>query len=146
MGPNTSRVGVKELDLRFWREWNGGKDSFIAEVDGMLAADVVFHGWFSSDYGLREFKENANELFNAFTDLQYTIDDILAEGDKVAVRYTMTGTFKDVFRGRSPTNGKVTLQGIDIHRFADGRIVECWSKADTMGWMRQLGPALSSKQ
>ncbi len=130
---------IRELEDSFWGLWNKGKESFLAEVDGMVSLDVVFHGWSGPDYGLREFKQSDSAFFDAFPDIHFAIDEILVEGDKAAVRYTMTGTQGGVFRGVPPTNRKVALWGIDIHRVVDGMIVECWSRIDTYGWMQQLG-------
>ncbi len=113
----------------------------MAGVDELVASNVVFHGWFGRDYGLEEFKQNSSDNFNAFPDIHFTVDDMLGEGDKIMVRYTMTGTHKGAFRGAPPTNKKVTLWGIDIHRFAGGKIVECRSRVDTAGFMQQLGLA-----
>lgn len=132
---------TKALDRRFWEGWNKGKVVFMAEIDELVAANVVFHGWFSRDYGLEEFKQTSNDSFNAFPDTHYTVDDMIVEGDKAVVRYTMTGTHKGEFRGITPTNKKVMLWGIDIHRFVDGKIVECWSRVDTVSFTQQIGLA-----
>jgi len=64
---------------------------------------------------------------------------MVAEGDKVAVRVTGTGTNKGAFRGIPPTNKKVTLWMIQIDRIAGGKFVEGWSRYDTFGLMQQLG-------
>ncbi len=132
---------IKALERRFWDDWNKGKAAYMAEIDKICATDVVFHGWFSMDYGLEVFKQNCNDNFNAFPDIHWTIDDMIVERDKIVVRYTMTGTHKGEFRGIPPTNKKVTIWGIDIHRFVGGKLVECWSRVDTMGFLQQFGLA-----
>jgi predicted ester cyclase len=68
-----------------------------------------------------------------------TVDDLIVEGDKAVVRYTITGTHKGAFMGVPPTNKKVTIWVIEIDRFAGGKIVEGWDRFDTLGIMQQLG-------
>jgi predicted ester cyclase len=80
-----------------------------------------------------------NEWYDAFPDMHVTIDDMVAEGDKVAARVTMTGTHKGEIMGIPPTNKKVTFSLIVISRFAGGKIVEDHGQFDALGLMRQLG-------
>ncbi len=129
---------IKELDRRFWEAWNKGKATFTLEMDELCDTDVVFHGWSSKDYGFAEHKQHGNEFFLALPDLHFNVDDMIVEGEKVVVRYTLTGTNKGEFRGMPPTNKKVALWGIDIHRFSGHKIVECWSRIDTVNFMQQL--------
>jgi hypothetical protein len=67
------------------------------------------------------------------------VDDLIVEGDKAVIRYTITGTHKGEFMGVPPTNKKVTLWVIVIERFAGGKIVETWERFDSLGLMQQLG-------
>ena len=76
---------------------------------------------------------------SAFPDFQATIDDIVAEGDKVVIRQTFSGTHKGEFMGIPPTGKSVSYGVIDIIRLADGKFVEHWGQMDTMGMMQQLG-------
>ena len=66
---------------------------------------------------------------------------MVAEGDKVAARITMTGTHKGEYMGAPPTNKKITIRAIAIERFAGGKIVEEWGMSDTLSILRQLGAA-----
>ena len=75
----------------------------------------------------------------AFPDQWWQIEDLIAEGDKVVARTTMTGTHLGDFFGIAPTGKRVTLQGVHIVRIADGRIAEHWGSNDDLGLMRQLG-------
>lgn len=69
------------------------------------------------------------------------------EGDKVAVRFTTTGTHKGEFRGVPPTtNKKVMVWGINIDRIAGEKFVESWERYDTLGWMKQLGLTLTPEK
>jgi predicted ester cyclase len=80
-----------------------------------------------------------SEMYDAFPDMHVTIDDMVAEGDKVAARTTWTGTHKGEFMGVPPTNKKVTFSLIVIDRFAGGKIVEDHGEYSALGLMRQLG-------
>jgi steroid delta-isomerase-like uncharacterized protein len=75
----------------------------------------------------------------AFPDLQFTIEDIVIEGDKVAWRWTSTGTNIGSMMGLPPTGKKATITGIEIYRIADGKIVERWGNFDQLGMLQQLG-------
>jgi predicted ester cyclase len=88
---------------------------------------------------LKDFKRMESEWYDAFPDMHVTIDDMVAEGDKVAARVTMTGTHKGEIMGIPPTNKKVTVSLIVIDRFAGGKIVEDNGQFDALGLMRQLG-------
>jgi steroid delta-isomerase-like uncharacterized protein len=78
-------------------------------------------------------------LHTAFPDLKATVDDILAEGDKVVIRQTWSGTHKGDFMGVAPTGKKISIVVIDIVRVVDGKFVEHWGLMDSMGLMQQIG-------
>ena len=78
-------------------------------------------------------------LKQAFPDLHYAIEDHLAEGDRTAIRVTITGTNTGSFRGRPPTGKPMRWTGNVISRHADGKIVEQWIQIDMLGVMQQLG-------
>jgi predicted ester cyclase len=80
-----------------------------------------------------------NMLFMAFPDLHATIDDLIAEGDKVVDRMTCEGTHQGFFMGAPPTGKRVKWSFIDINRIVDGKVVEHWAEADTIGLLHQLG-------
>ncbi len=80
-----------------------------------------------------------NMLFTAFPDLRATIDDLIAEGDKVVGRMTCEGTHQGMFMGLPPTGKRVKWSFIEINRIVDGKVVEHWAEADTIGLMQQLG-------
>jgi len=131
---------IKALERRLYEECNKGKAAAMAVIDELYATDIVQHGSTGEDIrGLKDYKQSFSEVYNAFPDFHYTIDDMVVEGDKVAVRLTMTGTHKGAVRGIPPTNKKVTVWGIFIDRIAGGKIVEEWQAADMLSLMRQLG-------
>jgi steroid delta-isomerase-like uncharacterized protein len=75
----------------------------------------------------------------AFPDWRLVIEDLIAAGDQVVVRWTGRGTHRGTYRGVAPTGKSVTNRGITIWRLADGKIVERWSAADALGLLQQLG-------
>ena len=77
----------------------------------------------------------------AFPDLQFTIDDVIAQDDKVVIRWSSRGTHRGELMGLAPTGKEATSSGISIDKIADGKIVESWNHWDTLGLMRQLGAA-----
>ena len=83
---------------------------------------------------------------SAFPDLHLTIEDMIAEGDKVAMRSSWNGTHQGEFMGIPATGRRVTVSQIDISRIADGRMVEHWGQLDALGLMQQLGVVSSPKQ
>jgi len=89
--------------------------------------------------GLEDFKQFITMLIKGFPDFQMTIEDIIAEGEKVWVRTTNTGTHKGEFRGLAPTDKKFTEAAVYISRIVDGKIVEEWYIVDELDFLKQLG-------
>ena len=86
-----------------------------------------------------EGAKNTAMFYTAFPDLNITVDDMIAEGDKVVSRITMTGTFKGEYHGIAPTGKKFEAKGINIIKWVDGKEVEAWAVFDTLTFFRQLG-------
>ena len=76
---------------------------------------------------------------DAFPDSHVTVDDMIAEGDRVATKKTMTGTHTGEFNGIAPTGKRVEIQYVDILRLRDGQIIEHWLSMDQLSFMQQLG-------
>jgi len=76
--------------------------------------------------GLENLKKFAEKLLSAYPDAHYTLEDMIADGDKVAFRFTWRGTFKGEFLGKQPTGERVVHTGIAIYRFEGGKIIEDW--------------------
>jgi predicted ester cyclase len=89
--------------------------------------------------GVQALKQVWAMLLRTFPDIRVTGEDVIAEGDKVVSRNTVTGTNLGEFMGRPPTGKSVSYNEIFILRFADGRITEIWGVADALSMMRQLG-------
>jgi predicted ester cyclase len=89
--------------------------------------------------GAQKMKEVFARLHRAFPDLQITVEDLIAEGDKVVSKNSVTGTHRGEYMGVSPTGTSVIYDEIFILRFAGGRIAETWGVVDVLSQMRQLG-------
>jgi len=83
-------------------------------------------------------------ITRAFPDLHHDIKDMVAEGDKVAVRLIVTGTHNGEFRGIPPSGRKLSLDEMAFLTIVDGRIIEGWVTSDTMSFMQQIGAIPSS--
>ena len=110
-------------------------------VDELCAPDFAEHEELPPGIapGREGLKQIALVCRQAFPDFKFTTDDIIAEGDKVVVRSTWSGTQKGEFMGIPPTGKRVSFEVIDIVRIADGKVQEHWGRMDEMGLMRQLG-------
>jgi steroid delta-isomerase-like uncharacterized protein len=74
-----------------------------------------------------------------FPDIQWTLEEMVAEGDKVAARFTMRGTHRGTFFGVSPTGKMITVQAMNIYRLSDGQFVEEHGQPDMLGLLQQIG-------
>ena len=91
-------------------------------------------------HGPEELKQTATVHRTTFPDMQFAIEDMVAEGDKVAVRWTFTGTHKGkLVVGIPPTGLQATMTGIAIYRITGGKIMEIWVNSDVLGLWLQLG-------
>ncbi len=135
----------KALMRRFYDEVNNG--GAVALIDELFAADFVEHEEFP---GLASGREGVKQFFTmirtAFPDFRMDVDDLIAEGDKVVARSTMSGTHKGEFMGMAPSGKQFRVSAIDVVRFTDGKAVEHWGVTDAAGMMEQLGavPAAGS--
>ena len=107
------------------RVWNEGDLDAAEEV---YAADVVIHNAAPGNPGgIEGVKLTVSSVRAAFPDLEFSTEDLLAEGDKVAQRWSITGTQKGEWMGAPPTGKKTTMRGISMMRIANGKIVDIWS-------------------
>ena len=113
----------------------------MSRADELLAPDFVEREELPP--GIPRDREGVKQLTtmlrSAFPDFKATIDDIIAEGDKVVVRSTWSGTHKGEFMGIPPTGKRVSFGVFDIVRIAGGKVVEHWGQMDNMRMMQQLG-------
>jgi steroid delta-isomerase-like uncharacterized protein len=84
-------------------------------------------------------KQRIAGFHKAMPDLDFVVDDLFAEGDRVVFRVTIRGTHQGAFMGVAPTGKQVTVTAIDIARLENGKIVDHWGQMDMLGLMQQLG-------
>jgi len=111
----------------------------LALADELVASDYVGHTPLLELHGPEGAKEFDAMLHQAFPDLEITVEDQIAEGDRVATRWTARGTHEGEFQDIPPTGRRVEFSGIAIFRIADGKFVEGWNIPDLLSLLRQLG-------
>jgi steroid delta-isomerase-like uncharacterized protein len=122
----------KAIVRRFIEAYNNRN---LAVFDDLVAPDYV-----DPEVGGREgLKQLMTMLFKAFPDFHETIEDIIAEGDKVWILFTYMGTHTGEFLGFAPTGKKITSRAVDIYRIVDGKIVEGSEVDDSLAFFKQLG-------
>lgn len=136
--PNAEPESPKALARRVQEEvWNEGD---VDAIDDLFAPDFVQHSpWEPSElHGPEEFKRQVRDFHAAFPDLHGTVDDVIAEGNTVANRFTMRATHQGEFMGVEPTGEAVELVGTIFARVEDGKIAERWVVDDVLGFLEQL--------
>jgi steroid delta-isomerase-like uncharacterized protein len=112
----------------------------LAGMEELCAPDYVLHGTgVFGDMDLAAMKQLVTAFVTAFPDAHWTVEDLIAEGDKVVTRYTFRGTHQGELMGIPATGRVVTYTGIYISRLAGGKFVEDWVSFDALGLMQQLG-------
>jgi steroid delta-isomerase-like uncharacterized protein len=127
--------------VRRWFEevWNRGRAEVI---DEMFAADGVAHGLAEEGGDLRgpeEFKVFHARFMGAFPDMQITIEDLLSDGDRTAVRLSGTATHRGDHLGVDATHRPIQFTGMTFTRWRNGQIVEGWNNVDIAGIRQQIG-------
>jgi steroid delta-isomerase-like uncharacterized protein len=108
-------------------------------VDELVAPDFVPHSWPGTGPGPEELKRAMTRVFAGLSDVSMTIEDMIAEDDRVAVQLTAHAVQSGEFMGMPPSGKPYTIPEIHVFRVRDGRIAEHWGQADLLGMMRQLG-------
>jgi steroid delta-isomerase-like uncharacterized protein len=128
----------KGLVRRLFEEvLNGGR---LMVLDALIAPGYVENNPAPGQAaGAAGVKARIQSLRSAFPDLRYVLEEVVGEGEIVAVRYHWGGTHRGAFLGIAPTGRKVSVRGMDFYRFAGGRIVEHWDNVDEFGMLSQLG-------
>jgi len=136
-------MSTEENKAKIRRVWEEVLDKGnLALADEIMAPNYVYHGSGGQEFkGPEGFKKLITMFRTAFPDFHVTVDDMVADGDKVAHRATMRGTHKGELMGIAPTGKQVTIAAIVISRFAGGKEVEAWSNLDQLGMMQQMGIA-----
>lgn len=121
----------------FEEVWGKGN---LSVADEILASNFVLRNVPQGVKPDREgYKQWAGMVCSGFTDRQGTIEEQIAEGDKVACRWTLKGTHTGDMMGMAATNKQATITGITIDRLEGGKIVEEWNEVNMLGMMQQLG-------
>jgi steroid delta-isomerase-like uncharacterized protein len=108
----------------------------------VYAPDVVWHNPEGDIQGIEEAKQFVAMFETAFPDISATVEDVVAEGDKVVSRVTIRGTHQgEVEEFGPPTGRRVEVQSLSLHRIEDGKIVEEWNSWDNLSLLQQLGLA-----
>jgi steroid delta-isomerase-like uncharacterized protein len=120
---------------------NTGDAELISKtIDELVEADVLIHTPSPVETtGAQAIKEVFARLLQAFPDLHITVEDLIAEGDKVVSRNSVTGTHQGEYMGLPPTGKTVTYNEIFVFRFINSRIAETWGIVDVLSQMQQLG-------
>lgn len=127
----------KALIRRYFEASDAGN---LTALDNLFAPTFVRHDPNAAAINsLEDLKRHLRLVYTATPDLRHTIEDMVAEGDRVAIRLTARGTHTGEFMGIPPTGKTVTVTGTGICRIADGKIQEDWFNSDALGLLQQLG-------
>ena len=139
---STSEVAAnKALFKRFHEAANTGDFDFLAKtIDELVAVDAVIRTPLPIEAtGAEALKQIWAMLLRIYPDIHLTVEDLIAEGDKVVGRTTVTGTHRGEFMGVAGTGKSVTYNEMFIFRIADDRVVETWGVVDVLAQMKQIG-------
>ncbi len=126
-----------ELIHRYFAGWANRGDAMVA--DKLIATNVVLHNPPNVLHSLEEYKKSMAAFHKGFPDLCYTIEEEVAEGQKIAVRWTLRATHLGEFQAHPPTSKAIVVTGTSTFQIADGKIQEIWVNMDRFGMMQQLG-------
>ena len=129
----------KAIVRRFFEE--GPSKGNISAADDLLSPDFAMHVPLPASPGVEGINEVITACRAAFEHLNVTVEDMIAEGNTVAVRFTASGVHKGSFMGLPATGKLITMTGIEIFRIKEGKIIELWGEANLLGLMQQLGIA-----
>ncbi len=134
-------TGNKATFRRFHEAVNSGDMELIAKtIDEVVEPDVRIGTPLPiQSTGAQALKEVWATLLRAYPDIQVTVEDLIAEGDKLVCRNVVTGTHQGEYMGLPPTGRSVTYNEIFIFRFEGGLIAETWGVVDVLAQLRQLG-------
>jgi len=127
----------KELVRHYFEGWANRGDPAVA--DALIATNLVLRNPPAVVRGLADYKQGMAAFRTAFPDLHFTIEEEIAEGNKVAVRWTLRATHLGEYQGRPPTGKTVAVTGVSIFHLADGKIRDITVSMDRLGQFQQLG-------
>jgi len=127
----------KAIVRRFFEE--GPSKGDISAADDLLSPDFAMHVPLPASPGVEGINEVITACRAAFEHLNVTVEDMIAEGDTVAARFTARGIHKGDFMNLPASGKPITMTGIEIFRIKEGKIAEIWGEANLFGLMQQLG-------
>ncbi|NJN66374.1 MAG: ester cyclase [Chloroflexaceae bacterium] len=131
---------IKLLARRVIEEiWN---ERHLERFDELFAPNFVNHNPAPGTSGdLAGLKQSAHNFFAAFPDAHLSIDEVIAEGDRVVLRTTGRGTHQGTFLGTPPTGRSFAAQAYTVLRITEGQVIERWNITDVLSMLHQLGIA-----
>ena len=137
--PTTDEIAAanKSRVRRFYKEvyvdWN------MTLADEVLSPQFISHDWPEGGAtGPQSFRDYYSVVRSAVPDARYEVDDLIAEGDRVVVRWRLLGTHKGNFRGIPPTGRAIVLRGIAIYRVEGGKLMQRWVVSDLHGLLEEI--------
>lgn len=130
MHENLSRL------LRSLEAWNRHD---LAAYRELYAPEAVIHGVAPAPLGVEETIGAYRAFFAGFPDLRLSVEETICEGERIAVRFAISGTHQGEFQGIPPTGRQIAAQGITTLHYRDGRVVERWNQLDQLAMLQQLG-------
>jgi predicted ester cyclase len=132
----------KDFIRRSWKSWEetfGDPDKMRDLYHKYFHPSAIFHNLATGDLTLEQRMSSMIPIAAALADVKFEIDDLVAEGDKVAARYTLKATHKGALMGIPATGKQIAFKGFEIDKIAGEKILEIWELADIQGMMNQLG-------
>jgi steroid delta-isomerase-like uncharacterized protein len=128
----------KPVMIRFTEFINTASEALAAEL---ISPDAIFHvpGRHEPMRGPAGYLAIIQMMREGFPDIQWTLEEMIAEGDKVAARFTMRGTHLGTFFGTPSTGKKIVVQALNIYRLSRGQIIEETGQPDLLGLLQQIG-------
>src|SRR6266704_5982285 len=127
----------KAIIHRYFEEW--GNHGNTKAADELIAANFTLRNPPAVLRSLEEYKKGMTAFHTAFPDLHFTVEEMIAEGDKVVVRWSLRGTHLGDYQGRPATGKAMSVTGMSLFRLADGKIQEITVSMDRLGQWQQLG-------
>lgn len=141
---NRITTANKSLIQRLYKEvlvhWN------MALVDELVSPRFISHDWPEGAHGPQPFKDFYSEIRSALPDALYKMDDLIAEDEKVAVRWRLLGTHEGYYRGIAPTGKQLVLKGVAIYRVEEDKVIERWVITDLHNLLKDIQPASSNQR
>jgi steroid delta-isomerase-like uncharacterized protein len=122
--------------------WSDGN---IEAANAIINENFLFHGPIREVEGIEAFKQFVTAIHSTFPDINFIIEDLAAEEDKVAFRWIMTGTHNNEFMGIAATGKQFTVRGATFARLSNEKMSEAWLYWDRLGMVEQLGAALAQQ-